>query len=231
MRSIKLIHKWTGLLIGLFFILSCLSGAFIEIGKIAQSYAPVFGWMRRLHTTLFLADTGSMIIGIASLLAAIEIISGYILWGEVVSKLGKAAKLHGKSRLSPILKTITFRFPNKKWAWHVSTGFWSGIPILIMILTGLTWAFGWYSKIIYTLFDTPAASTATNWGSTASSAPTSGPNLFHTLSALHTGNWSAPVSRYLWLLAVLLALITALTGLLITFPKKHPDNHPPHPQK
>lgn len=192
MRTIRLIHKWTGLLIGLFFLFSCLSGLMIVIGKIIGSYAPFFKWTKEFHTTLFLGDTGEKIIAIATLLALMEIVTGYLLWIRRTVALAHSSKNHWRA----IKRNIGFTFPNLLSGTHNAGGFWCGIPVLLMILTSLTWCFGWYSDIIYALFDAPS--------------------LFHTLHALHTGSWEGNFSRVLWLAATALAATLPITGLLLT---------------
>ena len=192
MRTIRFIHKWTGLVIGLFFLFLCLSGLLIVAGKLAGSYAPIFKWAKQFHTTLLMGETGEKIVAIATLLAIQEIITGYILWAKRTVALSRSTR----NPWSAIRKNVGFTFPNPLLGLHNAGGFWCGIPVMIMILTSLTWCFGWYSDAIYALFDSP--------------------NLFHTLHALHTGSWQGNYSRILWLAATALATTLPLTGLLLT---------------
>lgn len=207
MRLIRFIHKWTGLVIGLFFFLSCLTGMVILIGKLASIHSPVIGWMVKLHRNLFMGDFGSMIIGTVTLLCIIEIITGYCLWWQSARALARSAVKRGQSSWLGVRKNLSFRFPNLTRGLHVAGGFWSGIPLLLMALTGLTWSFGWYSKLIYGLFDNPAKSTTDT-------------NLFHTLHALHVGSWGDEWSRMLWLIMTLLGILLPITGYMLSFNKK-----------
>ena len=145
MRVIRFIHKWTGLAIGLFFMLSCLSGLIIVLGKIINSYAPFFKWAKELHISLFCGEIGERIIGIATLCALIEIITGYILWGKRTISLAHSLSKRDRSPWGSLKKNLGFTFPDPLTGLHNAGGFWSGIPLLIMILTSLTWCFGWYS--------------------------------------------------------------------------------------
>ncbi len=200
MRTIRLIHRWTGLAIGLFFLLSCLSGALICIGKLLGSYASFFTWMKQLHTTLFIGNVGSLIIGVATLLGVVEIITGYWLWGKTASSLARSYRKRGMKELTAVWKTLGFTFPDKIRGVHTATGVWGGLPLLVMILTGLTWSFGWYNTMVYALFYSQSAS---GWNS----------NLFHTLHALHVGSWGGVWSRILWSASAIFGVVTSSTGL------------------
>ena len=192
MRTIRLIHKWTGLITGLFFLFSCLSGMIIAAGKTAGSYSPFFKWAKEFHTSLFMGDTGENIIAAATLLALVEVLTGYALWIQRTKALGHALRSPRKA----IAKNIGFIFPNLLSGLHSAGGFWCGIPMLIMILTSLTWCYGWYSDAVYAVFDSP--------------------NLFHTLHGLHSGSWAGNPSRVLWMAATALGATLPVTGLLLT---------------
>ncbi|MDE6273003.1 MAG: PepSY domain-containing protein [Muribaculaceae bacterium] len=204
MRIIRLLHKWTGLIIGLFFMLSCLSGLVIGFGKLIDSYAPIFKLAKHLHKNMYCGAIGGRIIAIATLIALIEILTGYILWGRQTIALSRSYKRNGRNPRMSLWKNLNFRFPNKLTGWHIAGGFWSGIPLLIIILTCLTWCFGWYNDIVYSLFDSGSSG---SWDS----------NLFHTLHNLHVGNWGGKSSRILWLLAVGLGASLPVTGFLLFF--------------
>ena len=204
MKLIRLIHKWTGLFIGLFLFISCLTGTFILIGRLTKCYAPIFRWMETLHTSLFLNETGSYIIGIATLLLLFEIITGYLLWWREAKGQMQAAGRRGQSRWQGFRRSLRWNFPNKVLGLHVAGGFWSGIPLVIMALTGLTWCFGWFGNFVYGLFD-----------------PNGDGNLFHTIAALHTGSFLGTFSRIVWLLFSLLGASLPVTGYLIFFRKRH----------
>lgn len=206
MRIIRYIHRWTGLVIGLFFLISCFSGLLIVLGKIIGSYAPIFKFAKTLHTSLFLGSSGSEILGIATLLAVVEIFTGYWIWGKQTAALVRSKHKKGESGWRAIWKMIGFKFPTALSGMHNGAGFWSGLPLLIMILTALTWSFGWYSDIIYYLLDSGDSGSWDN-------------NLFHTLHALHVGSWEGLFSRVLWFVAVLFGCSLPITGLMIYLKK------------
>lgn len=198
MHTIRMIHKWTGLAIGLSFMFLCFSGLVIVLGKIFNSYAPVFKLAKSFHTSFLIGDSGKWIISISTLLALIEIISGYFLWGERTTALCRSLRKQNKSIWTGIRKNLGFKFPDLLTGLHNAGGFWSGIPLLIMILTCLTWCFGWYSEMVYSLF--AASDTGV---------------LFHTLHALHVGSWWGFISRLLWLAAVLIGTSLPITGYIL----------------
>ncbi|MDE5773409.1 MAG: PepSY domain-containing protein [Muribaculaceae bacterium] len=208
MRIIHRIHKWTGLVIGLFFIFSCLSGLIIVFGKIIGSYSPVFKVAKQFHTELYAGSAGEEIVGIATLLAVVEIITGYILWFQRTIKMGRSLRKKKQNPLIALKKNLGFTFPNKLSGFHSAGGFWSGIPLLLMAMTALTWCFAWYSDIVYSLFESDNAG---NWSN----------NLYHTLYALHVGSWEGMFSRILWLVAVAIGISLPVTGLLL-FLLRHP---------
>lgn len=187
---IRKIHKWTGLVIGLFIFILCVSGAFIVIGRLTGSYGSFFGWMKKLHCTLFLGETGRMIVGLSTLLLVVEVITGYDLWLKFARK--------------GFARSLRWTKPTKRLGLHVAGGFWCGLPLLLMALTGLTWAFGWFSDLVYALFD-----------------PAGTGNLFHSIIRLHTGGFWNTCSRIVWLAATILGASLPVTGLLITLKKRH----------
>ena len=202
MRIIRFIHKWTGLIIGLFFVLSCLSGFIIVLGKIIDSYAPIFKCAKQLHTNLFCGEIGENIIGWSTLFALIEIITGYILWGKRTIAMARSHKKMCRNPWVGVKRNLSFSFPTRLTGWHNAGGFWSGLPLLIMILTSLTWCFGWYSEIVYFLFE---AKDSSSWDN----------NLFHTLHSLHVGSWGDLFSRLLWFVAVGIGASLPITGTML----------------
>lgn len=207
MKLVRLLHKWTGLVSGLFLFLICLTGALIVIGRLCGSYSPFFRWCSALHTSLSLGSAGEMIVGIASLLMVVLVVTGYILWGDEARKLVRASRNKGEGWRRGFGKSLSVRFPNAVMGWHVAGGAYIGLLLLLMALTGLTWSFGWYAQIVYYIFDNP---TGSSWDS----------NLFHTLHALHVGSWWQPWSRWIWLIAALIGASLPVTGALLWLRKK-----------
>lgn len=198
MKTIRLIHKWIGLAIGLFLFISCTTGIVILAGKLSGSYAPVFRWMKTLHRTLFIGDAGSTIMGTAALMLIVEIVTGYCLWWRAASGLAKTSISRGEGRLAGLCRSVSWTFPTLRRGSHVAAGVWSGLALMLMALTGLTWSFGWYSDIVYRLFD-----------------PAGSGNLFHSISSLHTGNFLGLISRLVWLVMAVLGASLPVTGLIL----------------
>ncbi len=198
-RQILFIHKWLGLIIGLFLLISCFTGAMIIIGKLADCHAPFFGAMKTLHGSLFLGQSGRMIIGAATLLLIIELITGYWLWIDVAKGMIHAAINRGAGALYGLRQSLSWRRPNLRVGLHVGPGIWAGIPLMLMAITGLTWSFEWWNDLIYYIFD-----------------PTGQTNNFHTIISLHVGSFAGTFSRLLWLSAALLGASLPITGLIIT---------------
>lgn len=195
----RFIHKWVGLVIGLFLFISCLTGAFIIVGKLAGSYAPFFGWMVKLHRSLFLGDFGSLLLGIATLLMVLEVVTGYYLWWKLARGQMSSSRKRGEGSARGFWRSLSPTKPVLRLGLHVSGGFWSGVPLLLMALTGLTWSFGWYSSLIFRVFD-----------------PAGTGNLFHTIASLHTGRFLGIVTRIVWLLASLVGASLPITGLILS---------------
>lgn len=98
-------------------------------------------------------SVGKFIVGTTTLITAVILISGFFIWIPRQMK-------NIRTRLT--IKT------NKGWRrlWydcHVVLGFYSGLFLLIMALTGLTWSFKWYRNAAYGLFEhTTSATQATS---------------------------------------------------------------------
>ncbi|MDE6535085.1 MAG: PepSY domain-containing protein [Muribaculaceae bacterium] len=170
----------------------------ILIGKLSGSDAEFFGAMKTLHRSLFLGSTGRMIVGTATLLLIIEIITGYWLWYDVAMTLIYSARRRGAGALYGLRQSLSWTRPNLRYGLHVGPGIWAGIPLLLMAVTGLTWSFQWWNDFIYLLFD-----------------PTGEVNTFHTIHSLHVGSFLGKTSRIIWLIVALLGASLPLSGLAI----------------
>lgn len=136
--------------------------SFRETGRTQLSVDPytgaVNGWtespaffrtMRTLHRWLLdppatrgSGSAGKRIVGIATLLLVVILLTGLILW---IPRSRKA--LRNRLRVSCT--------EGRRRFWHdchVSLGFYATLPLLVMALTGLTWSFGWYRTAAYALF-------------------------------------------------------------------------------
>ena len=82
------------------------------------------------------------VVGYATLVLAIIIISGIVIWYPRNKKVLR-------NRLKVKTKAGWFRF---FYDLHVSGGFYAALLLLILALTGLTWSFGWYRNAFYSVF-------------------------------------------------------------------------------
>ena len=100
-----------------------------------------FTLVLRLHRNLLLKKTtGSMIVGISVLIFVVMLITGIVLWWPK----NKAAI---KQRFSFVWKSRT-KWKRKNYDLHSVLGFYSAFILLIIALTGLTWAFDWFDNSV-----------------------------------------------------------------------------------
>lgn len=85
---------------------------------------------------------GKAVVGYATLVMAIILISGLVIWYPRNKKVLK-------NRLKIKTQSGWYRF---FYDLHVSGGFYATLLLLILTLTGLTWSFGWYRDAFYTVF-------------------------------------------------------------------------------
>lgn len=95
--------------------------------------------VRMLHQTLFLKhDIGDPIVGTATIIFNISLITGLILWWP---KNKNAIKQRFWFRWKD-----TTKWKRKNYDLHNILGYYMLIPALIIALTGLVWAFEWYDS-------------------------------------------------------------------------------------
>ena len=135
---------------------------------------------------------GKTIVGYSTLVLAIIIISGLVIW---YPRNRKALKNRFKIRT----KAGWFRF---LYDLHVSGGFYAALLLLILALTGLTWSFGWYRDAFYTAFGISTTSKQTHAPTSAVPQKTAG----------ERGSKKHPKTDYT------LAIII-ISGLVIWYPR------------
>lgn len=131
-----------------------------------KSY-PFFRTMRQLHRWLMDVPAqkgektvGKYVVGISTLLMAVILISGIVIW---VPRSRKALR----NRLTVSCSKGWRRFWYDS---HVSLGFYATIFLLLMALTGLTWSFSWYRTAAYGLFG--VSTSPSSGGAVSSHQPT-----------------------------------------------------------
>lgn len=125
-------------------------------GKVIGKYerAEIFKLASAAHRRLFGkskaegafgAKTGKLIIGITSISLLLIILSGLIVWWPSKGQL--------KNRLTISTDKGSYRF----WFdFHSVGGVISTLVLVICIITGLNWSFGWYRTAFYTTLGTEA---------------------------------------------------------------------------
>lgn len=102
-----------------------------------------FVFVLSLHRQLLLGDTGQIIMGTSCLIFLFMLISGIVLWWPKKMK-------HLKQRLT-VKWSASFKRVN--WDFHSTFGFYSFLILLIISITGLSFAFDWFQNGIYFLAD------------------------------------------------------------------------------
>lgn len=93
-----------------------------------------------LHYDLMLADTGQMIVGWATVIFIVMLITGLVLWWPK----NKAA---ARQRFSFKWKSTT-KWKRKNYDLHNILGFYALLFALLIALTGLVWAFRWFDDSV-----------------------------------------------------------------------------------
>ena len=92
------------------------------------------------------AKTGKLLIGITTIILLFIIISGLIVWWT--------AKCNFKNKFTISINKGSYRF----WFdFHCVGGVICSIVLIICIMTGLSWSFGWYKTALYATFGTEVA--------------------------------------------------------------------------
>lgn len=100
-----------------------------------------FTMVLRLHRNLWLnKSVGSFIVGSAVLVFVILLITGIVLWWPKKKKgIKKSFSFNWKS---------TTKWKRKNYDLHSVLGFYASFILLIIALTGLTWAFTWFDNSV-----------------------------------------------------------------------------------
>ena len=106
----------------------------------------------QLHRALWIppppgerSGIGHRIVGIATLIFVITLISGVVLWAPAKWRNLKNWKMGFKIRVRKGGGRLLYDL-------HNTLGFYMLIPMLLLALTGLCWSFGWYRTAVSTVF-------------------------------------------------------------------------------
>lgn len=117
-----------------------------EVTGIIDMKYEFFTVVRSIHQNLFLnSEIGSPIVGSATIIFVILLISGLVLWWPK----NKAA---ARQRFAFRWKETT-RWKRKNYDLHNILGFYILVFGLFIALTGIVWSFKWWETTIYTLLD------------------------------------------------------------------------------
>lgn len=154
-----------------------------------------FRTMRSLHR--FLMDNpqkrgemtlGKMAVGITTIIMVFVLISGIIIW---VPKGIKGLKNRLTVKTSKGFKRFVYDS-------HVSLGIYIAVFLLLMALTGLTWSFGWYREIAYSLIDSR--------------------KFFY---SLHTGSWGGIITKTIYFISATIGGFLPLSGYYLWIKKRY----------
>ncbi len=113
-----------------------------EILRIYDEKMDFFNIVKMLHWSLLLKDDyGKPIVGYATLIFVLMLITGFILWWPK----NRAAR---KQRFSFKWKS-GMSWKRKNYDIHSILGFYIGSVAMIISLTGLVWAFTWMQSLVY----------------------------------------------------------------------------------
>ncbi len=124
-----------------------------EVLKVLHNEQDFFEIVLELHVNLLLGETGKYMVDYATLIFLVLLITGWILWWP-------RHKGAVKQRLLIQWKE-GFRWKRKNFDLHTVLGFYSSVIVLFISLTGLSWAFTWMDKALYTI--TSGGATYTKW--------------------------------------------------------------------
>jgi uncharacterized iron-regulated membrane protein len=100
-------------------------------------------WHRFLTGTGLPKEVGKAITGAGCLIFSLLLLSGIYLWWP---RHWRWANVRAIILFNPQLRDRA-----RNWNWHNVFGFWSALPLLFIILTGLIMSYGWANNLLFTL--------------------------------------------------------------------------------
>lgn len=113
-----------------------------SILKIYDEETDFFNIIKMLHWSLLLTtEVGQPIVGYATIIFVLMLITGLIMWWP-------KRKKQRKQRFRFIWTKKT-RWRRKNYDLHSILGFYASLIMLIVALTGMVWAFKWFQGLVY----------------------------------------------------------------------------------
>ena len=124
------------------------SGEFLGEGNRAwhDFFHAATDWHRFLTGSGLPKELGKAITGAACLVFSLLLLSGLYLWWPRHWRWANVSAV--------ILFNPELRDRARNWNWHNVFGFWSALPLLCIILTGLIMSYGWANNLLFTLTGT-----------------------------------------------------------------------------
>lgn len=182
MNTVRKLHQWLSVALGIPVALICLSGAILvfepEISSLVpyEGRLPFFKFMSRMHGSFFLPRPyGGIVVGGVTMAFAVILLTGVAMWWRQAR--------HG------LMRSLTIRRGRLWHGLHVAGGMYCLLMVLAMALTGMYWSFDWYASAFDALFGHP------DW-----------------LWAVHSGRFGGIATRTLWCAAALLGATLPISG-------------------
>jgi uncharacterized iron-regulated membrane protein len=100
-------------------------------------------WHRFLTGTGLPREVGKIITGAGCLIFSLLLLSGIYLWWP---RHWRWANIRAVLVFNPQLRGRA-----RNWNWHNVFGFWTALPLLCILLTGLIMSYGWANNLLFTL--------------------------------------------------------------------------------
>lgn len=202
MLTVHQLHKWTGLLTGVLFIIICLTGTLLAAKDLLGLSSAVTHSVFQGHCYLWLPPVvGRPVVGSVALVFLLNLITGLImLWPSRWSS-------------SVVKSRITFHTPLSRrklnWDLHLVVGLYCLLPLVIISATGVIFAFDGVSSVILQVFPSLDAGT-----------------LHHVCAQLHVGSIFGLAGRIIMGVTAFIGGVLTVTGFIIFRVKRNSAHRP-----
>jgi uncharacterized iron-regulated membrane protein len=151
-------------------------------------FSSMVGWHRWLAMTGEQRTTGRAITGAANLIFLFIVLSGLYLWWPRSLTWAQFRNISWFRRGLP--------GKARDFNWHNVLGFWSAIPLALVVYSGVVISYPWASNGVYRIMGEEPPKAAPRGASTTAVAPPSSPGPHHSLAALahqaeaQTADWN-----------------------------------------